>query len=227
MFRNVRTFTYVTTESDRNAEWEGWRMEGMPHFDPSAPLAVAHDSLEHFPKTGVDGLEDEMLAFGAIAFIRVDGGYWYTQGDGRYGGHEDEVLAYDIVRFIAERGWYVAPCSRRISGTIKDLTVSRGKFNKIVEGEQFDEWDGYERQKAWDAYKTCMRWAAVGYAMAKRRWGAHHPEEVCWLFRCIEKDVTAIKDVDPGDRLEVKFDISTLRYRVDHTKYYEIEENYY
>ncbi len=226
MFRNIRTFTYVTTESDRNAEWDGWRMEGMPHFDPSAGLAVAHDSLEHMPNAYNDSLIDEMLAFGAIVRNRVRGGYWHS--DMYWAGKENEVIASDILRFIAENRWYIRGCGSRMNTHVKELLIDRQRFIEIVRDEQYNEYDGFPGYKvAYDMYKHAMRWVSIGHRMAENRWHMHDPYEVMTMFRDIEKAVDNIKHMEPGDQLKVMFNIKDLTYRVIHTPYYELDENYF
>jgi hypothetical protein len=229
-FRNIRVFNYVTTDSDRNVDWNGWRMEGMPHFDPSVGMAVAHDSLEHFPNTQKDSLVDEMLAFGSIFRNRVQGGYW--QNNNYWRDSQDKMLGYDILRFLSEHQWHISFCETRMSTHVKKMLLNKEQFKDMVHGEQWDDsWeeDGYQESlnNAWKTYIHAMRWVSVGYRMAQERWGSHNPYDVTCMFQDIEREVDAIKFAEAGDKLEVKFNIKDLSYQVIHTPYYELEENYY
>lgn len=53
----------------------GWIMKGQPTFNASTGLGIAHDTLEHFANR-YGSIADEMLAFGAILRVRVEGGYF-------------------------------------------------------------------------------------------------------------------------------------------------------
>jgi hypothetical protein len=54
----------------------GWRPKAIPSFDPVDALTTVHDIFEHFPKTQVSGIADELLAQGAMLWLRLEGGYF-------------------------------------------------------------------------------------------------------------------------------------------------------
>lgn len=47
----------------------GWREKDKPHFQPLEGMAVAHDTLEHFPDDSRE-IEHELMALGAMLWVR-------------------------------------------------------------------------------------------------------------------------------------------------------------
>lgn len=62
----------------------GWRPKHMPGFDPVDALTTVHDCFEHFPKTEVGGIQDELLAQGAMLWLRLEGGYFGEFGSSNF-----------------------------------------------------------------------------------------------------------------------------------------------
>jgi hypothetical protein len=58
----------------------GWLARGYPNFGPTDWNQFGHDCMEHFPRGRTHGqIADELLALGARLYIRVAGGWWFTQ----------------------------------------------------------------------------------------------------------------------------------------------------
>lgn len=222
MLRNVRTFNWVDASIDRNAEWDGWRMEGMDHFDPGESYTIVHDALEHFTKNETT-LEQECMALGAMVHIRIMGGWWHRENPYN-AGREFDILADDIIRFLAERQFKIK--ERRGCQVHEDIEVKdRDYVQHFVLGEGYHEWEGYPGRAAmYRAYIQCMRWVSLGYRKAMRRF-PHAPHYVCDMFIAIQRKVEACKYAEHGDRLTIAFNCKTLEFRVTHDKYYELEGN--
>lgn len=225
MLRNVRTFIYVDADQDRNADWSGWRMEGMDHFDPGESYTIAHDALEHFEKNETT-LEQEMMAFGSMILMRVMGGWWQSENS-YHAGREHEIIADDIARFLSETGWTIKPRKGcRINEDIAHMVVDRDYFQHTVLGNDYHEREGYKgRKAAYDTYIHCMRWVSKGYAKARRRWAGNSEYELRDLFINVTRAVEKYKHAEHGDKLTIAFSCKTLEFRVFHQSYYELEEN--
>lgn len=170
MFRNVRQFNYVDVAMDRNAEWSGWRMKDMEHFDPGEGYTVTHDALEHFTKNETT-LEQEMMAFGSMIFGRVMGGWW-GQHNPLNAGREGNVIMRDIARFLFERDWKIAPRKHcRIHEDVQDFVESRDDFMHEVLGNDYNDATGY-RGRAFSPMMPIFRpcagflWAIVRHCVA-------------------------------------------------------------
>jgi len=226
MFRNKRTFDYVDAAIDRNAEWSGWRMTGMDHFDPGESFTLVHDALEHFTNNETT-LEQEMMAFGSMFLIRVLGGWWHRE-NAYHAGREAEIMASEIIRFLAESGWKIE--SRKgcqIHEDMRDYVLDREAIQHEILANEYNEHRGWVSQAhAYNAYIQCMRWASKGYAKACKRWKDSRPYQLCDLFCGIQRKVEQYqKQGEHGDRMTIQWCNKSLEYRVYVEKYYELEEN--
>lgn len=70
--------TVFEWREDREFGHDGWILKGFPNFNASGGQGIAHDTLEHFKK-GDGSLAHEMLAFGAIIFIRGETGWFESR----------------------------------------------------------------------------------------------------------------------------------------------------
>ena len=217
MLRNVRKFTWVTPEYDRNAEWAGWLMQGQEgNFDPMFEgYGVAHDVLEHFTDHD-SGIEDEMMAFGSIFYIRVDGGYSFNG----YSGLKN--LLYEIVTFLAENSFKIRPLHGcRINETVRDNTLALFDHDDI-QGVLRDELDlrclppTVTLSDAHNALLHALRWVSKGYAKAKRRFGSWHSYHALGLFQGIADKVDHYREfAEAGDILTIRWCNKTLDFKVE------------
>lgn len=182
---------------------EGWIMRDMPHFDAGTGLTVAHDILEHFDN-GTE-LEDEMQAFGAIVYGRVEGGYWSLIANGHY-TKPAEVLSRDLSEFLFGHG-QIATLQDRVTrpiGTDDDYgteeTFAAIAAETLRLGER--DWDPEEDEHGNDieltnAQKEAMRetmrravsWMRVGYRRAQRRWKFSNRETFASMFYELERKI--------------------------------------
>lgn len=225
MLRNVRIFEWVDETIDRNADWSGWRMKGMEHFDPGQSFTIAHDALEHFTADETT-LEQEMMALGSMFLIRVLGGWWGRENS-RWAGDEGNIIADDVLRFLAERNWVVQErrgCS--INEDMRDYVLDRETIQYKIEMEDYHtNYDGYESpEQAYNLYIQCMRWISKGYAKARKRWGDNLPYQLCDLFCNIQRKVEEYKHAEHGDTLTIQFSCQSLEYKVYHTSVWEDED---
>lgn len=190
----------------------GWRLLSQPGFDPLSGLAVAHDILEHF-SDGSDTIHDELQAFGAMIWIRGDGGEWESSSV--------------VGRVLAEEFWELlahikdgarlqeAPCTRPAEKFAEEAIAA--SLDKCTSEDFTPE------RKA-----TFRNWLRRGYSRAKRRYYNHYSNDVCWLFKEIEKEADhALEESEPGYRMAVHVDFRRLKHwiDVDHP-YIPFEERY-
>lgn len=207
----TRKFIWGTDQKDS----VGWIPKGMPNFDAGAGRQIAHDSIEHFSMK--EGIEQEMLAFGAILFIRGLGGYLnltgsYLSKNRNYGWH----LSFDFANFLAESG--------------KDISVPRNTSElddeyaeEMIDNMVAQAWNniddeleacGVEMDVA-EVFQRAIGWVRCGFRAAQKRFSDSHPEEVCYMFHQIENEVDdKYMHGEEGDELIVKFSTETLRYEI-------------
>ncbi|UUZ75477.1 hypothetical protein LP414_27565 [Polaromonas sp. P1(28)-13] len=80
---------------DQELGGEGWIMKGQPTFNASRGLGIVHDTLEHFANR-YGSITDEMLAFGSILRVRVEGGFFCRQ----YNPNPAFHLSGDLARMM-------------------------------------------------------------------------------------------------------------------------------
>lgn len=85
----------------------GLQMYGHEHFNPTTDFGVAHDILEHFPDDS-GRMEDELMALGAIVYVRgyeewnvLQGSYSISPAENLY-GEMDTQLGYHGINYRLE-----------------------------------------------------------------------------------------------------------------------------
>lgn len=169
----VRKFTYVRMTEEPTAKHNGWRLIGMPNFDPCfATHVVLHDTFEHHPDDKPD-IEHEMMAFGATFLIRVRG-KWVRPF---WRGQEASSNASDIGRFLNQNNWVVKPCDYPIHDDIAEHSAT---IKKLIL-ESFSE----KGDSIIECVDNAMRWMSVGYVRALFRWKGAKPRRICEMLESV------------------------------------------
>lgn len=216
MARCERVFEYVENVVNNNGIHSGWRLRESPHFDPMAvPYGVVHDALEHHTP-GEDGIENEMMAFGAIYHIRANGGWWNQFGTNV---NVDKMMAWDIARFLHDRAFNILPCDETITKELNRFLVESfplyldrlESFHGITPGSP-------DYVKAMVAFYNAGAWLSKGYTRARKRWHDNSSMSLTGLFNTITDKVASVFG-KCGDVLKIQFDTKTLWCDVEHISY--------
>lgn len=200
-----RVFTYAEHEEYGGY---GWKPLNMPMFDPLQGMGVAHDILEHRPRS-TDSLADEIQAFGAMQHVR---GSKYLRDKGRYIKSQAENSSYEIVDLLIKAHMGYIPGLT----DIKDVPSCPDIFDELVildiaiwnqlretlseEGEEvkpLDVWTDSTRARL-------HQWYRRGYLGAKRRYRGIDKYDLLQAFQSIEaKANKLLKHAYEGQRMAV------------------------
>lgn len=196
---------------DQEYGGEGWIPKLMPHFNASQGLGVAHDAMEHF-NVAAGTLEEEILAFGSMLYMRVETGWFYQQGSYHRAG---TVLGGDIARFLCDR-WQAGEMLRMAKGRPRHLEDDmEEELDSIIDetrrqlrGELDDaDWRQFQRDTI-DVWNRLRRWMRRGYWMAKRRYRGASNHDLAYAFSEIRNTVDRIKYPELGEELHVRLSIN-------------------
>jgi len=203
-------------ENDETGE-NGWLMKGAPStYIPIGGMGVAHDLLEH--RQGDEGtVKDELLAFGAILYVRGLGGYfqrkgsYYSPGENLGGEMASDLgIKYEGI----ERGIPDPGRTLRLEDDVEEWIdqAIKGCRKEIQEhsrgyGDSDTPWSGDQSNE----FLTRARgWLRRGYRMARRRYKDIDVCVLSHLFAEIEKKADHLLKDDMADycpmvvRLDVK-----------------------
>lgn len=202
----------------------GWTPAWMEGADPVQGRGAAHDVLEHFPRC-IGGLEGEMMAFGAMHYIRGEqsGFYW-----GKHGIYRNQ--ASDIEHFLRNRAWSDGVPLVREPGKVRmeadsihheelRLQVRKAIYNVFTESGS----GGYTRQECRAALprgtdERIMGWIYKGYHKAEKRFAQWNlkPWDCANLFRKVQErfDRTA-KWAEESMQITVRVDFRQRFVSVD------------
>lgn len=201
-------FTWYSAH-DNDHGLEGWIMSSMPHFDPVAGRGLAHDMLEHFtPRAGNEG---EAEAFGAIAWIRIEGGYWTAYNPNT--GHltlKDHAnsLGSEFANFLAQSDWQCrAPDAWEVVPEVDDECGMRTLLRNIAARTAY-----YARKEFGmpSGERECIRnmyqWLCIGYQKVQEFYGtnAQAMAALFWeLENAIDQNAKWVEHCS-GDQIEVR-----------------------
>lgn len=198
---------------DRELGGHGWIPQVQPNFNASQGFGVAHDTLEHFDlKAGT--LEEELMAFGSIFYIRVDSGH--LMGRSPYARSAGYILAGDLCRFLQDHWWLQGGrVLRAYEGRPRHMPDLEGDLDEAIHEtmrqlrEEMDDKDYREFKQANPTIKDDLRrWIRAGYWKCKARYGGVAGWRLAEAFDIIERKVDAHKYAEEGDRLRVTVRVS-------------------
>lgn len=203
----VRLFEF---REDRETGSLGWVPKGAPSvFNTGGGRLVAHDVLEHRPNTSASW-EDELMALGAMVFIRGETGHFYSQHRPDWESH----LAADL-RNCFEYLWHSGlnlktVRTNAIYGT--DDGLSEAIEMAITELKH----EGCDNTKITceRTVKTMKDWLRVGYRHARKRYH-DNAGRALYLFTMIERDVDELTKQAEEGFSELKVSVSIKNWTVD------------
>jgi hypothetical protein len=167
----VRKFEYKEGETELSHGQWGWIPKGMP-FDPCFDsITMGHDVLEHFNQRDT-GLDAEMMAFGAMLYLRVEPDYWNVFGVGRRVDPAQNIAA-DIGRFIMDdlfQEQHVSDPGRtyRLSDELEQVLFEMQQ-HVISEWKETDNFTSAQFAEARQSLTNTVGWIRRGYRKAARR----------------------------------------------------------
>lgn len=205
---------------DQEYGYEGWIMKRMPHFNVVEGFGIAHDVLEHFDYG--DELKHEFMAFGAMLYIRAEGGWWHSYARNFHTPAQN--MSADISRFLVENAMYVQPCrSTRLDDEwLEDMLAETSEQTyKLVLDEASSELEQgkFSRADVREAIKRALHWMRRGYRKAVKRWHGAQAYHMADLFQSITQEAENHKQGDYGHTLSISVNTRTLEYRVVHREY--------
>jgi hypothetical protein len=196
---------------DQEYGGDGWIPKIMPKFNASQGLGVAHDAMEHF-NVAAGTLEEEILAFGAMLYMRVETGWFCQQGSYQRAGN---ILGGDLARFLSDH-WHQGGMLRMVKGRPRHLEDDmEEELDSVIEetrrqlrGELGDDdWHQFQRDTI-DVWNRLRRWMRQGYWQCKRRYRGASNHDLAYAFTQIRDAVDKIKFPELGEELHVRLSIN-------------------
>jgi len=203
-------------ENDEYGE-NGWLMKGAPStYMPIGGMGVAHDLLEH-RRNDEGSVRDELLAFGAMLYVRGEGGYWNRNASRlEPGEHLGGEMANDLgIKYEGiERGIPDPGRTLRLEDDVEEWIEQaiRGCRSEIK--EHLSGWHTGDAPFSGDQINEFLDrargWLRRGYRMARRRYKNIDVCVLSHLFAEIEKKADHLLKDDMADycpmvvRLDVK-----------------------
>ena len=200
--------------NDEEYGGDGWIPKLMPKFNASQGLGVAHDTMEHFDVTA-GTLEEEILAFGSMLYLRVETGWFYQQGSYHTPA---STLGGDLARFLSDR-WHAGEMLKKVTGRPRHLDddmehelaeiIRETKRHLKSELEEAD-WRQFKYDTI-DVWNRVTRWMRQGYWRSVKRFDGASNHELAYCFTTIRDTVDKIKFPDLGEELHVSIHIERGR----------------
>ncbi len=195
---------------------------------PGYGLTVAHDTLEHFKMDC--SMEDEMLAFGSIWYIRMECGR--IQNYKTVFRPNEDIMASDIHDVFRDNLY--ADLKPKACGFSENTEFLRGAKEKIRERfmhyamnddrEVTDDITDFEAYAAaW--FETAFAWIHHGYCKARKRWAGkgslatgYDAHEACDLFfelsEYVDKYFGESKEWAEGETMTVHVNIKRRSFNI-------------
>lgn len=201
---------------------DGWILQGAPDtFDPLSGMGVAHDLLEH--KRNDDGSkEDELMALGAMLFVRGEGGYFHLFPHHPMASTDPGYqMSGDLERLWQGDEHWEGACwdpvadpgrTHRLGEDVEAWIDSAVKY--VREEIEYDTCFERERARATAYLDAIPGWLRKGYRYARRRYARCSAGELTHMFHTIQEEADRmLKVCDVGERMEVE--ITACRCKVD------------
>lgn len=216
----------------RRFEWKdetelesGWVPAWNEHLNfPTSGFGAAHDVLEHFPKLG--GMQGEMMAFGAMHFVRGDHYDWNS-------GDIYAAQMSDIARELVDYTWRgelpESPGRSVLSSNYIDSDRLREMVREavVIALDEMVEGDGVEKNRAHFRRKMpsgiaqrIEGWIVKGAIAAERRYtrmGQSNGQEMAELFRRVMEDFDRVgkRGGEEGEFIDVMVNVKELEVTVN------------
>ena len=194
----------------------GWIEVGAPAcYNSGTGMLVAHDVLEHFKPTtySKDSWEDELLALGAMVYVRGEQGYFHSMYHPDWKKHLESDISM-VLEFVSTTR-KLKPCRSR------DVYSTREDMYDVV----FNAWKYLDTEYIvpTDQLNLITHYLVKGYNLANRRY--HDAGYViCDMFLQIEEEVNSLsKYAETGDLLKINVNIKRKEVHFKHIPYWEIE----
>lgn len=212
------TRKFVTAFDEENGTW-GFVPVGIAGADPAYGNGVSHDVLEHFPGEQ-NGLVDELLAFGALWWIRVDSGLYLKF----YKPDPVWHLKTDLGDFFDDHGGRHMPqpparaLHPRHTGRLQFSEFRRLMDAGVEECINEHYSDVYEETEEWiretfdeTFRRRCAGWMMEGYLRAQRRYRGLDSYDVLQLFQRLGTQMERLYRTMNGSEPEgIEFTVSVF-----------------
>jgi hypothetical protein len=240
-----RLFVWSQNE---DSGYDGWLMQQpsaqrLSGFEPAGNFnpytggrVLAHDVIEHFSiPTDRDFYENEMMALGQIAWLRLEYGHWESETVVSKGEDPGQILGRIVFDAMMDN-WrsndrYSIPRCRfrhpRDEWLHETCLVALQEAERILPGE-YKSWhsDNDEEGLSEEAAQLldCMDWVKHGYHRARARWTKGRQaaqgwderslqirgDEMFWELAAKIDAVTKGDDPQHGDKLRVGFTLKNF-----------------
>jgi hypothetical protein len=190
----------------------GWIPKLNPSFNAMRGFGVAHDVMEHTDLIS-GSLEEEMLAFGAMLYIRGEGGWWWDSMNSSIASN----MRGDIAQFSRDvfyqkdYGCVLGKPKRtlRIDHEWDIEEIVRQAWRALRDEFEYEaeDWRAFQHYNP-DYRKRLAGWIRRGYQECVRRYKGHKAYHLCDVFREITQKVDSYKYVEQGEELHITLEIS-------------------
>lgn len=193
----VKTFEY---REDPEFGSLGWVPKGAPRaFNSGDGVLVAHDILEHRPNTSASW-EDELMALGAMIFVRGEQGYFSRQ----YVSGWDRNMSVDLARCFEFLNWQDKKLKPLRTVTIDGIDDDIDSAIQMARKEADCKSTAYDR-------KAMKSWLRFGYRHAKRRYN-NNGGRACNLFTQIAEESNRFAEYAQEGLDELKVSVSVKNW---------------
>lgn len=204
------TREFVCEEHEDHGE-NGWKPVWMPNADPLWGMAIPHDMLEHPAKCIGNPFEDELMAHGAIYWLRGET-YWFSRTGNVVPIHEHLAAEFPDIWFRVRCDEEPAP--GEVPACHFPYPEALAVFNRTADSvnEQMRERYAHdpERPVVMSAYErqNFIGWLCLGYLYARKRYRRCDQYMLSELFSEIAKDADrTLKHAELGYRYRVSISL--------------------
>lgn len=193
---------------------EGWLLIGGPStYYPLSGMGIAHDIMEH--RWGDKGtIEEELMALGAMLYIRGEGGYWaktYNPNPGYAlsGDYSDLFIQFNGMDGIENPGRTVR-ASNEVEYWI-DTSFKHGRTHVL---ESFDD-PTLMQTPLDDFFSRARGWLRKGYRAAQKRYrGIPYWRLVDCFEQIQERADELLRNAESFEQLHVRFEQKTAEVKI-------------
>ena len=191
----------------------GWIPEWLPNATSGDGRTVAHDVLEHMPNsTNRNSSEDELVAMGAVYYIRGETGLLYSP-------YRDitETIASDIYFILSDSanngerirspGFKYKLSDYSVDDTFKQATREGIKSFKENYEDDIDILDE-------NTYTYILNWMRIGYRQAINRYKNTDQGTIGYIFNQIQREVDKCKYINEYDKMRVTVNVKKANVKV-------------